>query len=89
MDNTENELQCMECGMDMEDDDGEVSCSNPRSCAAQVDMDELLLSLPPGKPRQTRKARRAPKVVTEAFLVDLVRRGKYKAYIKRRRNSWG
>ena len=88
MNDIEDIPRCPDCDWDMEGDEEDLECSNPRACNAQVDKDERLLRSPlrvlagqrAKTPRQT-----AP--VTEAYIVDLIRRGKYKAYKRRLRNK--
>ena len=89
MSDIEDTPKCPECDCDMEgDDDDELHCSNPRPCNAQVDRSERLFrSPPPGRSRRHTKRLGRPKVITEAYIVDLIRRGKYKDFRRRLRNK--
>ena len=88
MDDVEAALMCLECGWDLEEDDGELSCSNFNQCNSQLDAEERMLkSTLPNKRRRSLKPRGRPTPITEAYLVDLIRRGRYKQFLQRRRNK--
>jgi hypothetical protein len=79
---------CPECAWDLEDDGDELSCSNPYECNAQVDVEERAQwSTPPAGERQPVKLGRRRAPITEAYVVDLIRRGRYKQFLRRRRNE--
>ena len=78
---------CSECGWELDEDD-EFSCSNPKGCNAQVDAEEhMVRSAAPTSGRRPFKRGKRPTVITEAYIVDLIRRGRYKQFLRRERNS--